>query len=154
MAANRQQYVRSHGFAWTVGAVDADLYPLVVRRKADAFGAGPDMYPLTFENVPDCFGNVLIFPGYQACGLLDDGHVCTQPAVYLRELEADVAAADHDQMRRQTVEREDGGISQIRHVPDARHVGHQGPPPDIDEDAWRRQPFLSHTDAVRRLEFG
>ena len=40
----------------------------------------------------------------QARSLLDDGHLAAEAAVHLRKLEADVTAADDDEMTRQDIE--------------------------------------------------
>lgn len=112
-------------------------------RQADAFGSCADSDALTAQDVPDSLRHILVFPGYQAGSLLDDGHIRAKPPVHLRELEANVAAADDDKMLRQPVQRQNGRVRQVRHLTDTRHVGHDGAAADIDETfipAFVRRP--------------
>jgi len=48
-----------------------------------------------------------VLAGDEPVGALDDGDGAAEAAVHLRELETDVAAADHDEVRRQDVELHD-----------------------------------------------
>ena len=58
------------------------------------------------------------------CGpLLDDRHLGAEAAERLGELEADVAAADDDEVAGQLVEREQRCVVERRHVADAGEVG-------------------------------
>ena len=74
--------------------------------------------------------------------------------IHLRELEADVAAADDDQMLGHAVERQHRRVGEERHVVDARHVGHERAAADVDEDARRGQQLVADADGVRALEPG
>ncbi len=55
---------------------------------------------------------------------------------------------------RQTVEREDRGVGQIRHLVDAGHGRHRGAPADIDEDARRAEAFAADRIVSAALEAG
>ena len=81
--------------------------------------------------------DVLVLARDQPRTLLDDRHLGAEAAVHLREFEADVAAADDDQMPRQRVELQDRAVGQRRHVVDAGHVGNARAAAHIDEDARR-----------------
>ena len=86
----------------TTGAPDAQSSPTAIsaprgsNRMHSAFEAHGDA--LGFENLLDRGRYVLVLARDQPRRLLHDGHRGAEAAVHLRELEADIAAADHDQM--------------------------------------------------------
>ena len=64
-------------------------------------GGGADRDAFGLEDLAHRLRDVLVFAADQPRRLLDDRHLGAEAAVHLRELEADVAAADDDQMPRQ-----------------------------------------------------
>ena len=74
--------------------------------------------------------------------------------IHLRELEADVAAADDDEMPRHVIEREHRRVREVRHVVNTGHVGNERAAADVDEDPRRGQQLLAHADDVRPLRTG
>ena len=91
-----------------------------------------------------------------AVGIFEHCHLRAEAAVHLRELEADVAAADDDQVLWQHVQIHHRRVGEIRHVGEARPVGYRRTSADVDEDARRRQHLLAgrsaHAHRVGRNE--
>ena len=102
--------------------------------------------PSSVRMPPNRIGDVVVFAIDQARPFLDDGDLAAEAAEHLAELEADVAAADDDQM---SAARCRGPVIEllVRYgtVVDALERRHRGPRPDVDEDAiglqsTRRRP--------------
>src|SRR5215831_10687218 len=74
--------------------------------KSDAFRVEAHGDALGFENLLNRSRHILILTRDQPGCLLDDGHRGAEAAVYLRELEADIAAAHYHQMLRKRVKLE------------------------------------------------
>ncbi len=121
-----------------------------MRREPDAFGAGPHGETLALDDLTDRLGHVLVLARDEALLHLDDRHRGAEASVDLREFEADIAAADDDQMLGKAVEGEQRGIGQIRHLVDTRQGRRDGASADIDEDARRAQPLLADRNRIRR----
>ncbi len=87
---------------------------------------------------------------------LDDGDLAAEAAVHLPELEADVAAADDDQVLGQEVDLHHGAVGRSTarsSSPGSRR--HERPSADVDEDPVRRRGSSSPTRTfARRLEAG
>ena len=71
--------------------------------------------------------------------------------VHLRELEADVAAADDDQVLGQEVDVHHAGVGEDTARRRARRVGHRRPAADVDEDLRRLRAARPSTPIVRGL---
>ena len=97
----------------------------------------PDVDAFGLEDVFDGDGDVFVLAGDEARHLFDDGDFAAEAAVHLPELEADVAAADDDEMLRQEVDLEHGGVGEVLDLIDAGHVGDAGAAADVDEDLRR-----------------
>ena len=65
-----------------------------------------DLNAFVGEKPPDLMRGVGILPGHQLRRGLNDGHLAAEATIGLRQFEAGISAADHDQMRRQDVELE------------------------------------------------
>ena len=115
----------------------------------DALGAGADGDALGGQDVADRLGDVGVFVGDQARTLLDHGDLRAETAEGLGELEADVAAADHDQVFGQGVEREEGAVVQRPHPIDAGQVRDGGAGADVEEDLRGREPPVADGDLAR-----
>jgi len=79
-------------------------------------------------------GDVVVLARQQLGGALHDRHLRAEAPVHLRELEADVAAADHDQVPRHEVDLHDRLVGQKGHLVQARHLRHQRPAAYVEED--------------------
>ena len=114
-AADREQHVRTDRFGRTFDAIDADRDALA-RARARLMHSAPvrtrDAFAL--EDRADRFRNVLVLAADQPRALLDHRHLRAEAPIHLRELEPDVAAADHHQMLGQPIEREHGGVGEKR----------------------------------------
>ena len=113
-------------------------------------GVNGDAFAL--EDAAHLLRHVVVLAPDETRPLLDDRHFSAKSPIHLRELEADVAPADDDQMLRYLIERQDGGVRQERHVADARHLGHQRAASDVDEDARRRQLLLIDANDIPGFE--
>jgi hypothetical protein len=78
--------------------------------EADAFGTKTNVDSLCLENVPHSRGHILVLAVDKTRSLLDDGHLAAEAAVHLRKLEADVTAADDDEVMRQDIEIQQGFV--------------------------------------------
>ena len=72
--------------------------------------------PSASRMLADRLGDVLVLAPDQPRRHLDDRHLGAEAPIHLREFEADVAAADDDEMPRHAVEREHRRVGEIRHV--------------------------------------
>ena len=68
---------------------------------------------------------------------LHDGHRAAEAAIHLCELEADVAAADDEQMLGQEIDVHHGGVGVVGDLIEAGHVGNGGAAADVDENPRR-----------------
>ncbi len=116
-----------------------------VDDHVDAFG---------LQDLLDGGRDILVLAGRQPRPLLDDRHVSAEPAVHLRELQCDVAAADDDQMLWHSVEFEDADIRHVVDVGEPRHIGRHRPAADVEEDLVRLEYAVVHADGVRAFEAG
>ena len=69
-------------------------------------------------------------------------------------IEADIAAADNDEMVRQKIDLHHRRIRQVGHFVDAGHWRHQRPAADIDKDPSGMQPLARDVHRLRRREAG
>ena len=72
----------------------------------EELGRDVDLNAFVGENPPDFMRGVGILPAHQLSPGLDDRHLAAEATIGLRQFEAGISAADHDQMRRQDVELE------------------------------------------------
>ena len=70
----------------------------------ERLGRKENLDPFVGEELPDGVRDVGVLPAGQLRPVLDHRHAAAETAVSLGEFEADVAAAEHDQVRGQTVE--------------------------------------------------
>ena len=104
-APDGEQQVRAAHARFAVLAVDADRRPPVpcaATLRHSAFE--PHVDALGLEDLLHRLRDVLVLARDQARRHLDDGDRAAEAAEHLPELEADVAAADHDQVLRHEVD--------------------------------------------------
>ena len=104
-APDRQQHVGADHLRLALGAVDADRDAVGVRREADALGVRcarrcPRLAGCRATASETSASSRAISRGAH----LDDGDLGAEAAVHLRELQPDVAAADHHQVLGHRVE--------------------------------------------------
>ena len=90
-----------------------------------------------------------------SCGPLDDGHVAAKPPTGLRQFEAGISAADHDQMRRHVVEFERLDMGHWLGSLHAWNARNGGVGADIEEDPLAGQQahaavVETHFERLRR----
>ena len=104
-----------------VGAVSADDRAAWSGffSKCDALGVEADVDAFVFENFFDGGGDVFVLVGDEVRLHFDDGDLAAEAAVHLAELDADVAAADDDEMLGNEVDLEHGGVGEVIDLVDA-----------------------------------
>src|SRR5258708_5608059 len=80
--------------------------------------------------------------------------IAAETPVYRAEPEADVAAADDDQVAGQEVARHHRRAGEVIHLAQAGDLGDRRPGADVEEDPLRGEQLLAGGDLVRRGEAG
>ena len=120
-------------------------------------GPGQDLDPLVPEEPLDRLGDVRVLAMDQRAVPLDDGHAAAEPAERLRQLEADVAAAQDHQVSRELAQLQSLDVGQRASLREPGGVVHPGARPGVDDDgltAERPGPARveRHLDRHRRDE--
>jgi hypothetical protein len=102
-APHSQQYVRPNHLGRARRAIHPRRDFLTSLGEGDALGVQANCDAFVLQNFPDGGGYIFVLPLHQARPHLDDRNLAAKPAEHLTELEADVAAAHHDQVPRQKV---------------------------------------------------
>ena len=104
-APRRDQYVAAIEFLLAGGRAHGNI-DLLSGPAVHIEGLGRDQKPNTFvaENSLHFVGDVGILAAHQPGSGLDHGHAAPEAAVSLGQFEADITAAEHDQMLRQIIE--------------------------------------------------
>src|SRR5262249_14205972 len=79
---------------------------------AQNLGIEQNLDALVAQNLPHLFSSVGVFARHELGAPFDDGHAAAEAAIDLRKLEADIAAAEHDEMLRQRTELESLDMSE------------------------------------------
>ncbi len=109
-----------------------------------------DVDLLVGEQAPQRVGDVGILAGEELRAVLDDGDAAAEAPVGLRELEADVAAAEDDQVLGQAVELEQLDVRQRRRGEARESAGSSGRVPRLRKT---RSPLSSARAAVVQRHF-
>ena len=109
------------------------------------------------QDPTDFLRDVGILAAHQLRPGFDDGHFGAEAAIGLRQFEAGIAAADHDQMRRQDVELERFDMGQRFRRLEARNIGNGGMRSHVQEhlvadQRARSSVIQAHFDRLRRDE--
>ena len=78
--------------------------------------------------------DLLVFARDEPVLSLQDGDLAAEAAIHLRELQPDVAAADHDEMLGQKVDVHHGGVVEIGDLVETLDGRNDGAAADVDED--------------------
>ena len=78
--------------------------------------------------------------------LFDDGDFAAEAAIHLSELDADVAAADDDEMLGQEVDLEHGGVVEVLDLVDAGEIGGGGAAAYVEEDLRGFEEIVADAD--------
>src|SRR5438046_2739359 len=92
--------------------------------------------------------NVFVLTCNQPRSDLDDGHFAAKTPKHLSEFDADITAAQDDQVARQKVDIHHGTIGEKRNVLQTRYEGPDCAAAHVDENAWGSQSFVTHGDDV------
>ena len=109
------------------------------------------------EDPPDLVRGVGVLSAHQLSPGLNDGHLAAEATVGLRQFEAGISAADHDQMRRQDVEFERFDMGHRFGGLEAWNIRNSCVRSQVDEDPGPRQrprPAVvqTHFERIRRNE--
>ena len=108
--------------------------------------------PSLLDDVLDRGGNIFVFARNQPRVSLQDGDFAAEAAVHLPKLQADVAAADDDEMLGQKIDLHHRGVCEIADLIETRHGRNDGTAADVDEDLIGSEAVLADCDHMRRLE--
>src|ERR1051326_6687529 len=81
-----------------------------------------------------------------------DGDLAAEAPVHLAEFEADVAAADDEQVRRQEIHVHHAAVGEVGDLVEAGHIGDDGSSADIDEDGWGGENRAVYGNLIGRYE--
>src|SRR5262249_25048260 len=97
-------------------------------------GPGPDLDPLVPEEPLDRLADVRVLAVDQRAVPLDDGHAAAEAAERLSQLEADVAAAQDDQVSRELSQIQGLDVGQRARLREPGGVVHPGARRGVDDD--------------------
>src|SRR5262249_24716721 len=121
------QQMRASDFGGAGGAIDLGDDLVAAFREADAFGIQPNIDDLELDDVLDRRRHVLVLLANEPRRHFDDPYLAAKAAVHLAEFEADIAAADNDEMVLLQIDVHHQRILQVGHFVDAGHWVHQRP---------------------------
>src|SRR5262249_45960490 len=102
-APNREKHVSPQYFERRVFTVDAHDDCVIALREGNAFRVEPNLDLFFLENFADGLRDVFVLLLNQARTHLNNSDFAAEAAVHLGELEANVTAADYDEVRRQEI---------------------------------------------------
>ncbi len=137
-----------------VGALGVRDNPPGVSAEPDASSVDPDVDAFLREDAVDRGGDLLVFATDQPRPHLDDGHLGAEPAKHLSELEADVAAADDQEMPWHRVQIHHRAVRKERDSIQSLQGRDGGAPADVDEDPIGAQHLVRHRDLRGAAEPG
>ncbi len=97
-APDGKQQVAALRDGFSVPAFQSDRNPAVLSGERHAFRVRANHHALAFQDVADPGGDVVVLARQELRHLLDHGDLSAEAPVHLRELEADIAAADDDEV--------------------------------------------------------
>src|SRR5262249_32343063 len=112
---------RARDFRGAGGAIDLRDDLVAAFREADAFGIQPDLDALALDDVFDRRRHVLVLMANEPRRHFDDRYPAVKATVHLAEFQADIAAADNDQMPRQKIDVHHQRIRKVGHFVYAGH---------------------------------
>ena len=140
----------------SAGRIDDDAHALAARALAHrrVLHAEVEGHAFALQDLLHLGRDLAVLAGDQAVAVLEHGHARAEAPVHLGELEADVAAADDQQVLGQEVDRHHRGVVEHRHVGDAFPGRQDRAAADVDEDLRRLQDRAVDLDRVRADEAG
>src|SRR6266849_9472886 len=144
--------MRADDLGRSIGARRAGDDRVTALGKADAFGTEADFDAFRLENFTDGRGDIFVLALEKTIGHFEDRHLTAKAAKHLAELEADVAAADDDEVLRQVIHLHYRAVGEVRHLPHPRHFRNHRASAHIDENAIRRDSLTADAYFPQRLE--
>src|SRR5207253_2092443 len=136
---------RQHGARRAGGLRPPPARAAPAGRKADAVPGAPlrvdhvgreqDLDPFAAEDPPQLGRHVRILAAEKVFSVVDDGHTASEAAVGLGEFEADVSAAEDDEMLGQPVELEQLDVRERSGIRQAGNRWNRGMRPQVEEHA-------------------
>src|ERR1700758_2863314 len=96
--------MRASDFGGAGGAIDLGDDLVAALDEADAFGIQSYLDALPLDDIFDRRRDVLVLVANEPRRHFDDRYLAAKAAVHLAQFEADIAAADNDQMLRQKID--------------------------------------------------
>ncbi len=116
--------------------------PPAFRRDSIRLGAQDKADSFALQCLPQLVGHVGVFAGENLLVAIDDRHLAAEPAKHLPELQADVPAAEDQQVLRQFGQFQDSGVRQVIDLVKSLDLRDIRPSAGIDEDAIAFQFLL------------
>src|SRR6187200_2895914 len=120
----------------------------------DNFAADADVDVLRPENLGNGARDILILAGDETRRGLDDRHSASETAIELRKFEADIAAAEDNQMRGQKIDVHHRAVGQVGNLVETRDRRNQGSSAYIDEDLISPEHLIGDLDLPRSNKSG
>src|SRR5512139_106632 len=98
--------------------------------------------------------NIFVFACDQAWREFNDGYLASEAPVDLCKLQADIAAAQDDQMRRQKIDVHHRAVCEVANLIESGNGRRQGSSTDIDENPRGLQVLISDPDRMRAGKSG
>src|SRR5258708_4940021 len=118
----------------TGAAIEAHGNAVALLFDLQAPGIEAHFNPLALENLPDGVRHIRVLAGDQPIGHLNHRHAGAEAAIGLRELEADVAAADDKETLGQEIDLHHRAVGEIGDVVEPRHGGNERAATRVDDD--------------------
>src|SRR4029077_4692012 len=116
---------------------------------ADSLAVDADVDVFRLENIGYGTRDILILARDEARRGLDHCYVASEAAVELGKFEADIAAAEHDQVRGQKIDVHHRAVGQVGNFVEPRDRWNYGAPTDIDEDLIGPEHLIGDLDLLR-----
>ena len=97
----------------------ADLDATLRRRHGHVADAADDAHAFALQEGTDRGGDLRVLARHKSRRAFQHGDLGAEAAEDLREFQSDIAAAEDDEVLRNNLQRERGGVGEVRHAVDA-----------------------------------
>ena len=143
-APDGKQQMRALNFLRGICVADTHRHALIFAGNGQVFRIALHHNPFCFQNRLNGRRHGFIFTRNQSWPGLDDRHAAAKATVGLCKLQADIAAANNDQMLRQKIDVHHAGIGEVVHPTQARNIRHRSTSADIDKNLASFQQHIVH----------
>jgi hypothetical protein len=119
------------------GFTNADFYLVAGFRYSCALGVQSHIDLFACQNVSNCVGYIVVFTAQEFRPAVDHYDLTPEAPVHLSELQADITAADDDQVARQEIDIHHRGVVQIGNGVETGDFWYHRSPADVNEDLIR-----------------